>query len=76
VTPVTDSIAVSEYCFGLGSSHQEENMSSHLYKNDRADPKLPGYILLIAPTNCKDCDCAQRLVRCQNAVEQHRTIFV
>jgi hypothetical protein len=58
------------------SSHQEENMSSHLYKNDRADPKLPGYRVLIAPTNCKDCDCAQRLVRCQNAVEQHRTVFV
>jgi hypothetical protein len=33
---------------------------------------------MIAPTNCKDCDCAQRLVRCQKAaaVEQYPTIFV
>ena len=52
--------------------------SPHLYetKNNRADPKLPGYRVLIAPTNCKDCDCAQRLVRCQKAAQQHRTIFV
>ena len=43
----------------------------------RADHKHPGYIVMIAPTNCKDCDCAQRLVRCQKitAVEQHPTIF-
>ena len=50
----------------------------HQTKNDRADLKRPGYSeTLIAPTNCKDCDCAQRLVRCQKAVqvEQHCTIF-
>jgi hypothetical protein len=48
-----------------------------LPKNYRADLKYPGYIVTIAPTNCKDCDCAQRLVRCQKAtaVEQHCTIF-
>ncbi len=50
--------------------------SPRLCKNGRADPKLPGYRVVIAPTNCKDCDCAQRLVRCQNAVEQHRSMFV
>ena len=50
---------------------------SSLPKNYRADLKYPGYIVMIAPTNCKDCDCAQRLVRCQKAtaVEQHPTIF-
>ena len=44
--------------------------SLRLYKtkNDRADFKYPGYsVTVIAPTNCKDCDCAQRLVRCQKA---------
>ena len=57
-------------------------MSPHyLYKtkNDRADLKHLGYsVTMIAPTNCKDCDCAQRLVRCQKAtaVEQYSTIFV
>ena len=32
---------------------------------------------MIAPANCKDCDCAQRLVRCQKAtaVEPHPTIL-
>jgi len=51
-------------------------MSSHLY-SDRADPKLPGYRVVIAPTNRKDCDCAQRLVRCQKAiaVEQYPAVF-
>ena len=46
-------------------------------KNYRADLKYPGYTVMIAPTNCKDCDCAQRLVRCQKAtaVEQYPTIF-
>jgi len=46
-------------------------MSSHLY-SDRADPKLPGYRVVIAPTNC-----AQRLVRCQKAiaVEQYPAVF-
>jgi hypothetical protein len=51
---------------------------SSLPKNYRADLEHPGYIVtMIAPTNCKDCDCAQRLVRCQKAaaVEQHPTIF-
>jgi hypothetical protein len=45
-----------------------------LPKNYRADLKYPGYIVMIAPTNCKDCDCAQRLVRCQKAtaIEQQR----
>ncbi len=35
--------------------------SLHLYKtkNDRADLKHPGYSV-IATSNCKDCDCAQR----------------
>ena len=51
--------------------------SLHLYqtKNDGADLKCPR--TLFAPTYCKDCDCAQRLVRCQRAVqvEQHCTIF-
>jgi len=50
--------------------------SLHLYqtKNDGADLERPGYnVTLIAPTYCKDCDCAQRLVRCQRGVqvEQH-----
>jgi len=51
---------------------------SSLPKDYRADLKYPGYAVIIAPTNCKDCDCAQRLVRCQNAtpVEQYPTIFV
>jgi len=51
---------------------------SLLPRNYRADLKYPGYTVMIAPTNCKDCDCAQRLVRCQNAtpVEQYPTIFV
>ncbi len=50
---------------------------SSLPKNYRADLRPPGYILMAAPLNCKDCDCAQRLVRCQKAtaVEQHLTIF-
>ena len=53
-------------------------MSSLPNKNYRADLKYPGYAVMIAPTNCKDCDCAQRLVRCQKAtaVEQYPTIFV
>jgi hypothetical protein len=42
-------------------------MSSLPNKNYRADLKYPGYAVMIAPTNCKDCDCAQRLVRCQKA---------
>ena len=44
----------------------------------QADLKYPGYAVMIAPTNCKDCDCAQRLLRCQKAtaVEQYPTIFV
>jgi hypothetical protein len=52
-------------------------MSSHHLsqtKNDRADLKRPRYnVTMIAPTYCKDCDCAQRLVRCQRGVqvEQH-----
>ena len=51
---------------------------SSLPKDYRADLKYPGYAVIIAPTNCKDRDCAQRLVRCQNAtpVEQYPTIFV
>ena len=51
---------------------------SSLPKNYRADLKYPGYTVMIAPTNCKDCDCAQRLVRCQKtiAVEQYPIIFV
>jgi hypothetical protein len=37
-------------------------------KNDRADFNYPGYsATVIAATNCKDCDCAQRLVRCHKA---------
>jgi len=46
-------------------------------KNYTADLKHRGYTVMIAPTKCKDCDCAQRLVRCQKAtaVEQHPTIF-
>ena len=54
--------------------------SLHLYetKNGRADLKRPRYgVTMIARTDCKDCDCAQRLVRCHKAapVEQHCTIF-
>jgi hypothetical protein len=44
--------------------------SLHLYqtKNGGADLKRPAYnVTLIALTYCKDCDCAQRLVRCQKA---------
>jgi hypothetical protein len=47
-------------------------------KNGRTDLKHPRYgVTIIARTNCKDCDCAQRLVRCLKAtpVEQHCTIF-
>jgi hypothetical protein len=56
--------------------------SLHLYqtKNDRANFKHRGRgVTVIASTSCRpDCDCAQRLVRCQKAasVDQNRTIFV
>ncbi len=52
--------------------------SLHLYetKNDRADLKHPGYsVTVIAPTNCKDCDCAQRLVRCEKTAPVDRIIL-
>ena len=39
-----------------------------LPKNYRADLKYPGYTVMIAPTNCKDCDCAQRLLCCQKRI--------
>ncbi len=52
--------------------------SLHLHetKNDRADLKNPGYsVTVIARTNCKDCDCAQRLVRCQKTAPVDRIIL-
>jgi hypothetical protein len=48
-------------------------LDQYKIKNDR-----PGYsVTTNALANCKDCDCAQRLLRCQKAapVEQHCTIF-
>jgi hypothetical protein len=50
---------------------------SLLPKNYRADLKYARYTVMIVPTNCRNCDCAQRLVRCQKAtvVDQYPEIF-
>ena len=48
------------------------SLDQYKIKNDRR-----GYSVTINAPTCKDCDCAQRLLRCQKAapVEQHCTIF-